>query len=74
LADVKNLRDALSGIVPGSGVNTNPLCLLNPLTGNLATNASGLWSRAGSNATRGCQARADLGVRHPAFGNNDQEL
>lgn len=33
--DVKNFRDALSGIVPGSGVNPNPLFVLNPLTGSL---------------------------------------
>ena len=33
--DVKDFRDALSGIVPGSGVNPNPLFVLNPLTGSL---------------------------------------
>ena len=33
--DVKNFRDALSGIAPGSGVNPNPLFVLNPLTGSL---------------------------------------
>lgn len=34
-ADVKNFRDALSGIKPGSGVNADPLFVLNPLTGSL---------------------------------------
>ena len=34
-ADVKNFRDALSGLVPGSGVAGDPLFLLNPLTGSL---------------------------------------
>jgi quinol monooxygenase YgiN len=34
-ADVKTFRDALSGIVPGSGVNADPLFVLNPLTGSL---------------------------------------
>lgn len=34
-ADVKNFRDALSGIVPGSGVAADPLFVLNPLTGSL---------------------------------------
>ena len=34
-ADVKNFRDALSGITPGSGVATDPLFVLNPLTGSL---------------------------------------
>jgi quinol monooxygenase YgiN len=33
--DVKDFRDALSGIVPGSGVNADPLFVLNPLTGSL---------------------------------------
>ena len=33
--DVKNFRDALSGIKPGSGVNSDPLFVLNPLTGSL---------------------------------------
>jgi quinol monooxygenase YgiN len=33
--DVKNFRDALSGIVPGSGVSADPLFVLNPLTGSL---------------------------------------
>lgn len=33
--DVKNFRDALSGIVPGSGVNSDPLFVLNPMTGSL---------------------------------------
>ena len=33
--DVKNFRDALSGITPGSGVNADPLFVLNPLTGSL---------------------------------------
>ena len=34
-ADVRNFRDALSGVVPGSGVATDPLFVLNPLTGSL---------------------------------------
>ncbi len=34
-SDVKNFRDALSGIVPGSGVNSDPLFVLNPMTGSL---------------------------------------
>jgi len=34
-ADVKNFRDALPGIVPGSGVAADPLFVLNPLTGSL---------------------------------------
>lgn len=34
-ADVRNFRDALSGIVPGSGVAADPLFVLNPLTGSL---------------------------------------
>ena len=34
-ADVKNFRDALSGIAPGSGVAADPLFVLNPLTGSL---------------------------------------
>lgn len=34
-ADVKNFRDELSAIVPGSGVAADPLFLLNPLTGSL---------------------------------------
>ncbi|MGI9378928.1 MAG: putative quinol monooxygenase, partial [Methyloligellaceae bacterium] len=34
-ADVKNFRDALSGIKPGSGVNSDALFVLNPLTGSL---------------------------------------
>lgn len=34
-ADVKNFRDSLSGIAPGSGVNPDPLFLPNPLTGSL---------------------------------------
>ena len=34
-ADVKSFRDALSGIVPGSGVSADPLFVLNPLTGSL---------------------------------------
>jgi quinol monooxygenase YgiN len=33
--DAKNFRDALSGIVPGSGVAADPLFVLNPLTGSL---------------------------------------
>lgn len=33
--DVKMFRDALSGIVPGSGVADDPLFILNPLTGSL---------------------------------------
>jgi quinol monooxygenase YgiN len=33
--DVKMFRDALSGIVPGSGVADDPLFVLNPLTGSL---------------------------------------
>jgi quinol monooxygenase YgiN len=33
--DVKNFRDALSGIPPGGGVNADPLFVLNPLTGSL---------------------------------------
>lgn len=33
--DVKNFRDSLSGIVPGSGVAADPLFVLNPLTGSL---------------------------------------
>lgn len=33
--DVKNFRDGLSGIVPGSGVAADPLFVLNPLTGSL---------------------------------------
>jgi len=33
--DVKNFRDTLSGIVPGSGVADDPLFVLNPLTGSL---------------------------------------
>jgi quinol monooxygenase YgiN len=33
--DVKNFRDTLSGIAPGSGINPNPLFVLNPLTGSL---------------------------------------
>jgi quinol monooxygenase YgiN len=32
---VKHFRDTLSGIAPGSGVNPNPLFVLNPLTGSL---------------------------------------
>jgi quinol monooxygenase YgiN len=32
---VKDFRDELSGIPPGSGVPTNPTVLLNPLTGSL---------------------------------------
>lgn len=34
-ADVKHARDALSGVVPGSGLPADPLFLLNPLTGSL---------------------------------------
>jgi quinol monooxygenase YgiN len=34
-ADVRNFRDALSGIKPGSGVNPDALFVLNPLTGSL---------------------------------------
>ncbi|MGI9425678.1 MAG: putative quinol monooxygenase [Hyphomicrobiaceae bacterium] len=34
-SDVKDFRDALSGIVPGSGVNPDPLFVLNPMTGSL---------------------------------------
>ena len=34
-SEVKGFRDALSGVVPGSGVNSNPLFVLNPLTGSL---------------------------------------
>jgi quinol monooxygenase YgiN len=34
-ADVKNFRDALSGLAPGSGVAADPLFVLNPLTGSL---------------------------------------
>lgn len=34
-ADVKNFRDILSGIAPGSGVAADPLFVLNPLTGSL---------------------------------------
>jgi quinol monooxygenase YgiN len=34
-SDVKNFRDGLSGIVPGSGVAADPLFVLNPLTGSL---------------------------------------
>jgi quinol monooxygenase YgiN len=34
-ADVKNFRDSLSGIVPGSGVAADPLFVLNPMTGSL---------------------------------------
>ncbi len=34
-ADVKNFRDALSAIVPGSGVAPDPLFVLNPMTGSL---------------------------------------
>ncbi len=33
--DSMNFRDALSGIVPGSGVAADPLFVLNPLTGSL---------------------------------------
>lgn len=33
--EVKNFRDSLSGIRPGSGVNADPLFVLNPLTGSL---------------------------------------
>lgn len=33
--DVKNFRDSLSGIVPGSGVADDPQFVLNPLTGSL---------------------------------------
>jgi quinol monooxygenase YgiN len=33
--DVKNFRDSLSGIIPGSGVADDPLFVLNPLTGSL---------------------------------------
>lgn len=33
--EVKAFRDALSGIVPGSGVADDPLFVLNPLTGSL---------------------------------------
>jgi hypothetical protein len=32
---VKDFRDALSGIPPGSGVPSDPTVLLNPLTGSL---------------------------------------
>jgi hypothetical protein len=34
-ADVKNFRDSLSAIVPGSGVAADPLFVLNPMTGSL---------------------------------------
>jgi quinol monooxygenase YgiN len=33
--EVKTFRDGLSGIKPGSGVNPDPLFVLNPLTGSL---------------------------------------
>lgn len=33
--DVRNFRDALSAIAPGSGVNADPLFVPNPLTGSL---------------------------------------
>lgn len=34
-ADVRNFRDTLSAVVPGSGVAADPLFVLNPLTGSL---------------------------------------
>jgi quinol monooxygenase YgiN len=34
-ADVRNFRDQLAGIEAGSGVNSDPLFVLNPLTGSL---------------------------------------
>lgn len=34
-ADVRNFRDGLAGVKPGSGVPSDPLFLLNPLTGSL---------------------------------------
>ena len=34
-ADTRNFRDALAGVAPGSGVNADPLFVINPLSGSL---------------------------------------
>jgi len=34
-ADTRHFRDGLSGLAPGSGVSSDPLSVINPLSGSL---------------------------------------